>query len=127
MYGSHFLQRQKAEAAEAQSSKLAGQLEKEQADNARSSAKLKGTEKHITDVLAQISTVKEMHHLLLQTLGEASDSIQTGGPQNAPIHHISTVLQQCLSTLKSDHTFHVITCTLNPYAPELVTSGTWCS
>ena len=61
-----------------QSSKLAGQLEKEQADNAKSSAKLKGTEKHIADVLAQISKVKEMHHLLLQTLGEASDSIQTG-------------------------------------------------
>ncbi len=79
------LQRQKAEAAEAQSSKLAGQLEKEQANNAKSSAKLKGTEKHITDVLAQIGTVKEMHHLLLQTLGGASDSIQTGGPQNALI------------------------------------------
>ena len=72
------MQRQKAEAAEAQSSKLAGQLEKEQADNAKSSAKLKGTEKHVTDVLTQISKVKEMHHLLLQTLGGASDSIQTG-------------------------------------------------
>ena len=32
VYGSHFLQRQKAEAAETQSSKLAGQLQKEQAD-----------------------------------------------------------------------------------------------
>ena len=81
--GVHSLQRQKAEAAETQSSKLAGQLEKEQADNAKSSAKLKGTEKHITDVLAQIGTVREMHHLLLQTLGEASDSIQSGGLQNA--------------------------------------------
>ncbi|CAL5229872.1 g13283 [Coccomyxa viridis] len=81
------LYRQKAEAAEAQSSKLAGQLEKEQADNARSSAKLKGTEKHITDVLAQISTVKEMHHLLLQTLGEASDSIQTVDRQRERLSH----------------------------------------
>ena len=79
VYGFHALQRQKAEAAEAQSSKLAGQLQKEQANSAKCSAKLKGTERHITDVLAQIGKVKDMHHLLLQTLGEASDSIQTGG------------------------------------------------
>ena len=81
------LQRQKAEAAEAQSSKLAGQLEREQANNVKSFAKLKGTEKHINDVLAQIGNVKEMHHLLLQTLGEASDSIQTGGAEQVHSHH----------------------------------------
>ena len=113
------LQRQKAEAAEAQSSKLAGQLEKEQADNAKSSAKLKGTEKHITDVLAQIGTVREMHHLLLQTLGEASDSIQTGGLQKFLLIH-SYVLQKVCQA-KS------MTCYLSPYALILLHLWNWCS
>jgi len=72
------LQRQKAEAAEAQGLKLAGHLKEEQAENAKISAKLKGTEKNITEVLGKIDVVKGMHHLLLQTLGEASDNIRTG-------------------------------------------------
>lgn len=72
------LQKQKAEAAEAQGLKLAGHLKGEQAENAKISAKLKGTEKNIAEVLGQIDAVKGMHHLLLQTLGEASDNIRTG-------------------------------------------------
>ena len=101
------LQRQKAEAAEAQSSKLAGQLEREQADNVKSSAKLKGTERQINDVLAEIRNVKEMHHLLLHTLGEASDSIQTGGA----IHCSHIVKHFCLYAQNPR-------CSSSPLTPE---------
>ena len=72
------MQRQKAEAAETRCIKLAADLKKEQAENATHSAVLKGTEKHFSDVLAQMDATKGMQNLLLQTLGDAGDRIQAG-------------------------------------------------
>ena len=72
------IQRQKAEAAEAQCLKLGSDIAKEQNENARLTARVKGTEHHIRDILAQIDEAKGMHNLLLQSLGEANDNIQTG-------------------------------------------------
>lgn len=72
------MQKGEAEAAEALCSQLDDRFEREQDKNAKLIAKVKGTEKNMRDILEQIEGVKAMHNVLLESLGEANQTIQRG-------------------------------------------------
>ena len=72
------MQKREAEAANALRSELDDRFEREQGKNAKLIAKVKGNEKNIRDILGQMEGVKDMHNVLLESLGEANETIQRG-------------------------------------------------
>ena len=72
------MQKGEAEAAKALCTKLDDKIEREQDKNAKLIAKVKGTEKNMEDILGQVEGVKAMHNVLLESLGEANETIQRG-------------------------------------------------
>ncbi len=72
------MQKGEAEAAKVLCTKLDDRFEREQDKNAKLIAKVKGAEKNMQDILGQIEGVKAMHNVLLESLGEANETIQRG-------------------------------------------------
>ncbi|CAK0784296.1 hypothetical protein CVIRNUC_007500 [Coccomyxa viridis] len=70
------LHKGEAEAAKVLCTKLDDRFEREQDKNAKLIAKVKGAEKNMQDILGQIEGVKAMHNVLLESLGEANETIQ---------------------------------------------------